>query len=268
MQLDAGLILIIHSPALRQRVTPGQAEQIVCAAMDHEIVTSCDKQGQAQGRRWPAPAGQGHPHPHPCPRTKASTGPGAPVAQRRGHGGGELLRLALRNTPQSPAPFSRFGQRYGGQMWGIRCGQEAGEMAGLCRAGAGVLLSRESLRGFLKNLRKPPARAAMAGIDDGALGRSLKSAADENPLSCARSLLAQGFYPADGCWAWAGLALPAVLGLPWTRIPSHAPDPLWRRGLTLVTCPHGVRLGCRRRVDYQLSEVITVAGAPPAACPS
>ena len=39
--------------------------------------------------------------------------------------------------------------------------------------------------------------AAMAGIDDNGLGRSLKSAADENPLPCARSLVSQGFYPAD-----------------------------------------------------------------------
>lgn len=38
--------------------------------------------------------------------------------------------------------------------------------------------------------------AAMAGIDDGALSRSLKSAAAENRLPCARSLLAQGFDPA------------------------------------------------------------------------
>ena len=39
--------------------------------------------------------------------------------------------------------------------------------------------------------------AAMAGVDDGGLARSLKSAADENPLPCARTLLAQGLYPAD-----------------------------------------------------------------------
>lgn len=38
--------------------------------------------------------------------------------------------------------------------------------------------------------------AAMAGIDDGALSRSLKSAAAENTLPCARSLVAQGFDPA------------------------------------------------------------------------
>jgi hypothetical protein len=38
--------------------------------------------------------------------------------------------------------------------------------------------------------------AAMAGVDDGALSRSLKSAAAENALPCARSLLAQGFCPA------------------------------------------------------------------------
>lgn len=38
--------------------------------------------------------------------------------------------------------------------------------------------------------------AAMAGIDDGAFTRSLKSAAAEKPLPCARSLLAQGFCPA------------------------------------------------------------------------
>ena len=38
--------------------------------------------------------------------------------------------------------------------------------------------------------------AALAGVDDGALSRSLKSAAAENPLPCARSLVAQGFHPA------------------------------------------------------------------------
>jgi hypothetical protein len=38
--------------------------------------------------------------------------------------------------------------------------------------------------------------AAMAGISDAALGRSLKSAAAENALPCARSLVAQGFDPA------------------------------------------------------------------------
>lgn len=41
------------------------------------------------------------------------------------------------------------------------------------------------------------AMAAMAGVDDGGLARSLKTAADENALPCARSLLAQGFNPAD-----------------------------------------------------------------------
>ena len=39
--------------------------------------------------------------------------------------------------------------------------------------------------------------AAMAGVDDNGLGRSLKSAADENALPCAKSLVAQGFCPAD-----------------------------------------------------------------------
>jgi len=47
--------------------------------------------------------------------------------------------------------------------------------------------------------------AAMAGIDDNGLGRSLKSAADENPLPCARSLLAQGFCSADvASWSATG----------------------------------------------------------------
>ena len=47
--------------------------------------------------------------------------------------------------------------------------------------------------------------AAMAGIDDNGLGRSLKSAADENPLPCARSLVAQGFDPADvASWSATG----------------------------------------------------------------
>lgn len=47
--------------------------------------------------------------------------------------------------------------------------------------------------------------AAIAGIDDTGLGRSLKSAADENPLPCARHLVAQGFYPADvSAWAETG----------------------------------------------------------------
>ena len=47
--------------------------------------------------------------------------------------------------------------------------------------------------------------AAMAGVDQSGLTRSLKSAEDENPLPCAKSLLAQGFYPEDvpahGSWA-------------------------------------------------------------------
>lgn len=38
--------------------------------------------------------------------------------------------------------------------------------------------------------------AAMAGVDDGSFARSLKSAAAEKPLPCARTLLAQGFCPA------------------------------------------------------------------------
>jgi hypothetical protein len=47
--------------------------------------------------------------------------------------------------------------------------------------------------------------AAMAGVDDGGLARSLKTAADENPLPCARSLVAQGFYPADvSTWGETG----------------------------------------------------------------
>jgi hypothetical protein len=39
--------------------------------------------------------------------------------------------------------------------------------------------------------------AALAGVNDGGLSRSLKSAADEIALPCARSLVAQGFSPAD-----------------------------------------------------------------------
>jgi hypothetical protein len=47
--------------------------------------------------------------------------------------------------------------------------------------------------------------AAMAGVDDGGLARSLKTAADEKTLPCARSLLAQGFYPADvSTWGETG----------------------------------------------------------------
>ena len=47
--------------------------------------------------------------------------------------------------------------------------------------------------------------AGMAGVDDGALSRSLKSAAAENPLPCARSLLAHGFCPsAVSTWGETG----------------------------------------------------------------
>ena len=58
--------------------------------------------------------------------------------------------------------------------------------------------------------------ASLAGIDDGGLARSLKSAADENPLPCARALLAQGFCPADvSTWGETGgipeEALPFIL---------------------------------------------------------
>ena len=48
------------------------------------------------------------------------------------------------------------------------------------------------------------AMASMAGVDDNGLGRSLKSAADENALPCAKSLLAQGLYPAD-VKSWSGM---------------------------------------------------------------
>ena len=47
--------------------------------------------------------------------------------------------------------------------------------------------------------------AVMAAIDDGALARSLKSAAAEKALPCARSLLAQGFDPtAVSTWGETG----------------------------------------------------------------
>jgi hypothetical protein len=47
--------------------------------------------------------------------------------------------------------------------------------------------------------------AAMAGVDFSGLARSLKSAVDENPLPCSRSLLAQGFSPVDvNSWAETG----------------------------------------------------------------
>jgi hypothetical protein len=39
--------------------------------------------------------------------------------------------------------------------------------------------------------------AALAGVDHAGIVRSLKSAGDEKPLPCARSLLAQGFCPGD-----------------------------------------------------------------------
>lgn len=47
--------------------------------------------------------------------------------------------------------------------------------------------------------------AAMAGVDHAGILRSLKSAGDENPLPCARSLLAQGFCPGDvSAWSETG----------------------------------------------------------------
>jgi hypothetical protein len=47
--------------------------------------------------------------------------------------------------------------------------------------------------------------AAMAGIAESGLRASLKSAAHENPLPCAKSLLAQGFYPAHvSTWGETG----------------------------------------------------------------
>lgn len=47
--------------------------------------------------------------------------------------------------------------------------------------------------------------AAMAGVDHAGILRSLKSAGDENPLPCARSLLAQGFNPGDvSTWSETG----------------------------------------------------------------
>lgn len=47
--------------------------------------------------------------------------------------------------------------------------------------------------------------AAMAGVDQSSLGRSLKSAKAENPLPCARSLVAQGFSPeAVSTWGETG----------------------------------------------------------------
>lgn len=49
------------------------------------------------------------------------------------------------------------------------------------------------------------AMAAWAGVDNGGLSRSLRSAADENPLPCARSLDAAGFGPADvATWGETG----------------------------------------------------------------
>ena len=47
--------------------------------------------------------------------------------------------------------------------------------------------------------------ASIAGVDFGGLARSLKSAVDENPLPCARALLAQGFNPVDvSAWGETG----------------------------------------------------------------
>ena len=55
--------------------------------------------------------------------------------------------------------------------------------------------------------------AAMGGVDGTGLARSLKSAVDENPLPCARSLLAQGFNPVDvSTWGETG-------GIPETAVP-------------------------------------------------
>jgi hypothetical protein len=49
------------------------------------------------------------------------------------------------------------------------------------------------------------AMASMAGISDGGLVTSLKSAAHENALPCVRSLLAQGFDPAHvSTWGETG----------------------------------------------------------------
>ena len=47
--------------------------------------------------------------------------------------------------------------------------------------------------------------AVMAGVDHAGIVRSLKSAGDEIPLPCARSLLAQGFCPGDvSTWGETG----------------------------------------------------------------
>ena len=84
--------------------------------------------------------------------------------------------------------------------------------------------------------------AAMAGVDDGGLARSLKTAADENALPCARSLLAQGFNPADvNRWGETG-------GIPEDAAPFilehygiHASTPSkTARGVLLALCRVGI----------------------------
>lgn len=68
--------------------------------------------------------------------------------------------------------------------------------------------------------------ARMTGVDDGGLSRSLRSASDENPLPCARYLLAQGFCPSDvSTWGETGgipeVAVPFILEH-YSSASSHA----------------------------------------------
>ena len=86
------------------------------------------------------------------------------------------------------------------------------------------------------------AMASMAGISDGGLVTSLRSAAHENALPCARSLLAQGFDPAHvSTWGETG-------GIPEDAAPFilehygiHASTPSkTARGVLLALCRVGI----------------------------
>ena len=105
------------------------------------------------------------------------------------------------------------------------------------------------------------AMAAMAGIDDGSLSRSLRSAAAENTLPCARSLVLQGFTPAAvSTWGETG-------GIPEDAAPFilehygiHASTPSkTARGVLLALCRVGInaylkeKLGLVQQQTGQLS---------------
>lgn len=103
--------------------------------------------------------------------------------------------------------------------------------------------------------------AAMAGVDFSGLARTLRSAVDENPLPCARSLLSQGFCPVDlSSWGETGGIPEAAAPFILEHYGINAASPSARaRAVLLAFTRVGINAYLKERLGISSQTPLTVS---------